>query len=122
MPVSRQTVNRKTGGKTGLSNEFSKIMKKANIDPDLVSGKGKKRFSLLSFHSLRHSFNSHLANEGVDQETWQIMTGHDTKAANDDYTHLDLPKLRAAVGHTLAQAGGIDPSIPGVNRRSPIIK
>ena len=44
------------------------------------------------------TWRNNLANAGVDQETRQIMTGHGTKAANDDYTHLELPKLRNAVG------------------------
>lgn len=95
--VCPSLANRKTGGKTGLSREFAGIMRAAGIDQCLVPGKGKKRFSKLSFHSLRHSFNSHLANAGVDQETRQIMIGQATKAANDDYTHLDLPKLTAAI-------------------------
>jgi integrase len=89
--------NRKTGGKTGLSKDFAAIMRKAGVDQGLIAGQGTRRFSTLSFHSLRHSFNSHLANLGVDQETRQVMTGHATKAANTDYTHLDLPKMRHAV-------------------------
>ncbi len=96
--VCPSLANRKTGGKTGLSREFAGIMRAAGIDQCIVPGQGKRRFSKLSFHSLRHSFNSHLANAGVDQETRQVMTGHGTKAANDDYTHLELPKLRNAVG------------------------
>jgi integrase len=96
--VCPSLANRKTGGKTGLSREFAGIMKAAGIDQEIIPGKGKRRFSRLSFHSLRHSFNSHLANLGVDQETRRIMTGHHTVAANDDYTHLELPKLRGAVG------------------------
>ena len=96
--VCPSLANRKTGGKTGLSREFAGIMHEAGIDQGLVAGKGKRRFSTLSFHSLRHSFNSHLANLGVDQETRRIMTGHGTVSANDDYTHLELPKLRGAVG------------------------
>ena len=95
--VCPSLANRKTGGKTGLSREFTAIMREAEIDQGLVPGKGKRRFSKLSFHSLRHSFNSHLANLGVDQETRQVMTGHGTVAANDDYTHLELPKLRGAI-------------------------
>ena len=95
--VCPSLANRKTGGKTGLSREFAGIMRTAGVDQKFVPGKGKRRFSKLSFHSLRHSFNSHLANAGVDQETRQVMTGQATKAANDDYTHLELPKLRNAV-------------------------
>jgi integrase len=96
--VCPSLANRKSGGKTGLSKEFAAIMKQAGVDQGLIAGKGKRRFSTLSFHSLRHSFNSHLANLGVDQETRRVMTGHSTKAANTDYTHLELPKLRGAVG------------------------
>jgi integrase len=95
--VCPSLANRKTGGKTGLSREFAGIMREAGIDQGMTAGKGKRRFSKLSFHSLRHSFNSHLANLGVDQETRKVMTGQ-TSAANDDYTHLELPKLRGAVG------------------------
>jgi integrase len=96
--VCPSLAGRKTGGKTGLSREFAAIMKEAGIDQSLGAGKGlNRRFSKLSFHSLRHSFNSHLANLGVDKETRRIMTGHAGDAI-DDYTHLELPKLRGAVG------------------------
>ena len=95
--VCPSLANRKTGGKTGLSREFAGIMREAGIDQGLAAGKGKRRFSKLSFHSLRHSFSSHLANLGVDQETRKVMTGHTTSAI-EDYTHLELPKLRGAVG------------------------
>lgn len=90
--------NRRTGGKTGLSRDFSAIMVAAGIDCQMVPGKGRRRFSKLSFHALRHSFNSHLANLNVDQETRQVMTGQATVKANKVYTHLDLPKLRGAIG------------------------
>jgi integrase len=95
--VCPSLANRKTRGKTGLIREFAGIMHAAGIDQCIVPGQGKRRFSKLSFHSLRHGFYSHIANAGVDQETRQVMTGHGTKAANDDYTHLELPKLRGAV-------------------------
>ena len=88
---------RKTGGKSGLSREFADIMAKAGVNPGLRQGKGKRRFSALSFHSLRHSFNSALANKGVDQETRMALTGQVTTTSNTDYTHLDLPKLQNAV-------------------------
>lgn len=85
------------GGKTGLSRSFKEIMIKAGIDPQEVQGKGKRKFCKLSFHSLRHSFNSLLANQGVDQETRMKLVGQKSKAINKDYTHLDLPKLESAM-------------------------
>ena len=47
-----------------------------------------------SFHSLRHSFNSFLANSGVSQETRKKYTGHSTDAANKVYTHEDVEAIR----------------------------
>jgi site-specific recombinase XerD len=72
-------------------------MAEARIDARSGPGKGIRRFAKLSFHSLRHSFNSALANHGVDQETRMKLTGHSSVAVNGDYTHLELPKLKAAV-------------------------
>ena len=87
----------KAGGKTGLSATFHSIMLKAGIDPQTVEGQGKRKFNRLSFHSLRHAFNSLLANHGVDQETRMALIGQVTKAVNADYTHLDLAKLQGAL-------------------------
>ena len=86
-----------SGGKTGLSQSFRKIMAKAGIDPQEEQGQGTRMFSKLSFHSLRHSFNSLLANHGVDQETRMKLVGQKSKAINKDYTHLDLNKLSDAM-------------------------
>ena len=86
-----------SGGKTGLSRGFKEIMVKAGIDPQEVQGQGTKMFSKLSFHSLRHSFNSLLANQGVDQETRMKLVGQKSKAINTDYTHLDMRKLEVAM-------------------------
>jgi integrase len=86
-----------TCGKNGLSNQFKRIMVKAGIDGQLGPASGIRRFSKLSFHSLRHSFNSALANSGVSQETRMLLTGHSSVAVNGTYTHLDLQALRRAV-------------------------
>ena len=47
-----------------------------------------------SFHSLRHSFNSFLANSGVSQDTRKKYTGHSTNSANNRYTHEDVEAIR----------------------------
>jgi integrase len=85
------------GGKSGLSEKFKRVMTNAGIDSGSSKGQGIKQFSKLSFHSLRHTFNSALANAGVDQEIRMAFTGHSTKAINSDYTHLDMPKLKSAI-------------------------
>ena len=86
-----------SSGKNGLSECFKRLMARTGIDSKSAKGQGTKNFSKLSFHSLRHSFNSTLANMGIDQETRMALTGHSSKAINNDYTHLELPKLKSAI-------------------------
>jgi integrase len=86
-----------TGGKHGLSGRFAAIMKKAGVEGKRTSASGGRTLSSLSFHSLRHSFNSALANAGVSQELRQTLTGHTSVEVNKIYTHLELGPLRAAV-------------------------
>jgi len=88
---------RLTSGKGGLSALFMRLMAAAGIVPEKIAGVGVRQFSRLSFHSLRHSFNSALANAGVDQETRMRLSGHNSIAVNGDYSHFDVPKLREAV-------------------------
>ncbi len=87
-----------TGGKTGLSGQFAKIMVKAGIVGTITrhteQGRANKR---LSFHSLRHSFNSAMANAGVSQEIRQKLTGHASADMNTLYTHHEIEPLRAAI-------------------------
>jgi len=51
----------------------------------------------LTFHSLRHSFNSALANAGIAQEVRQKLTGHESPEMNKRYTHHELEPLRIAI-------------------------
>lgn len=95
--LSPSLSNRKSCGVGGLSGVFGALMAKAGIDPEIIKGNGIKNFSQLSFHSLRHTFNSLLANNGVDQETRKKLIGHKTDAVNTGYTHLDIEKLKGAM-------------------------
>ena len=62
-----------------------------------VPGKGTRNFTKRTFHSLRHSFNSVLANAGVAEEVRMKLTGHSSKAMNMRYTHLEVRTLKIAV-------------------------
>lgn len=93
---------RSVSGRSGLSMEFiTKIMPKAGVKPDVsdreVSGKGRQ-FNRLSFHSLRHTFNSELANRGVAQELRMKLAGHASEKVNDKYSHFESKTLTDAVG------------------------
>ena len=74
-------------------------MHTAGIDQQQVKGKGEQGriFSELSFHSLRHTFTSTLANAGIPVEVRLKLTGHSDAATHQKYTHLELQPLQAAI-------------------------
>jgi integrase len=94
-----------TGGKHGLSGRFAAIMEKAGIEGKRTQASGGRTLSSLSFHSLRHSFNSAMANAGISQEVRQKLTGHTSAETNKVYTHHELEALRAAVA-VIPRVGG----------------
>jgi len=87
----------KTGGRHGLSEGFKRIMRKAGLDLQTVQGAGVRKISRRTFHALRHSFTSALANAGVSPELRMKLTGHQSEAVHRGYTHHELDTLRAAV-------------------------
>ena len=87
----------RTSGRRGLSETFKKIMRTAGVDSQTVKGKGSQMFSKRSFHALRHSFTSALANENVSQEIRMKLTGHTTEGEHKKYTHHEMENLRAAI-------------------------
>jgi integrase len=98
-PVFPRLAGKSGAGKSGLSMQFKRIMERAKIKGRLLreaNGAGRSQSSL-SFHSLRHSFNSAMANAGVSSEVRQKLTGHSTAQMNAQYTHHEMDELRAAV-------------------------
>jgi len=87
------------GGCNGLSARFQKIMARAGIAQEFeereTQGKGR-RVHLLTFHSLRHTMNSRMANAEVNRELRMKFLGHTTDV-HDRYTHHELSALRSAI-------------------------
>jgi integrase len=99
--VFPQLAGKSGTGRSGLSMQFRRIMEKAGIRGRILregskGGAGRAQSSL-SFHSLRHTFNSALANACVSQELRQKLTGHKSVSMNDRYTHLQIDALRSEV-------------------------
>ena len=83
-----------------LSNWFRDIMERAKIENREVrkrTSKNGRSVSALSFHCLRHSFTSALANAGVSEERRMALTGHTTRDIHAKYTHHELKALKDAV-------------------------
>ena len=84
-----------------LSKYFKKIMQRAGIVQRVIRERkaesGGRCVNALTFHSLRHTFNSILANAGIPEETRMALTGHTTREMNQRYTHRELAIYREAV-------------------------
>jgi integrase len=84
-----------------LSREFKLLMTQARIEQRVIRKRNEdgsgRNVHALSFHSLRHSFSSLLANAGIAEETRMALTGHTTREVHQHYTHRDLVLLRDAV-------------------------
>lgn len=95
--IMPEMANVRTGGRDGLSQKFKRIMHRAGLDAGAIKKAGVRQLSRRSFHALRHSFTSALANAGVAPEVRMKLTGHKTESNHRADTHHELEPLRAAV-------------------------
>ena len=83
-----------------LSKGFALVMKRAGMVSAVATarrgGKGRT-VNAHTFHSLRHSFNSQMANAGIAQEVRMKLTGHTSTEMNEIYTHAEEAQLRRAI-------------------------
>ena len=89
-----------TGGRRGLSARLKEIMETAKVERNVtrrMEEGAARETSARSFHSLRHSFTSMLANAQVSEEIRQKMTGHTESTTHKIYTHFEMETLRSGV-------------------------
>jgi integrase len=87
-------------GRNGLSAKFRAIMEEAKVDRHLTrrTADGAARDTASrSFHSLRHTFTSMLANADVPEEVRMRMTGHTETTTHQIYTSLEIETLRSGL-------------------------
>lgn len=90
---------RQAGGKKGVSTAFGEQMDKLGISKVVTTfnAQGQAQPALKSFHSLRHSFVSAMANANVSQELRKKLAGHSSDEMNDIYTSIEVDTLRGAI-------------------------
>jgi integrase len=97
-PVFPELAGKLVAGGGGLSVQFREIVEKAGITGHVVTRHGKGRATnSQTFHALRHSFVSALANAGVVADIRQKLAGHASSKAHVGYTHHEIETLRGAI-------------------------
>lgn len=100
-PVFPSLARVSIAGNNGLSTRFVRLMESAGVSRGLmrehVEGTAGRSAHSRSFHSLRHTCNSSLFNNGVSQETRMKLVGHANAQTNAVYTHAEVEALRRAV-------------------------
>jgi integrase len=98
-PLCPTLAQRKISGRGGLSLQFHTILAKAGIQQETIAAGGKAghEFNRYTFHSLRHSFVSSLANAGIAPDVRQLLSGHSDDKSHAVYTHTKLETLRKAI-------------------------
>jgi integrase len=104
-PVFPNLAGQAVAGGGGLSVQFRNIVEEAGVTGKLISRTGKGRsMNSKTFHGLRHSFISQLANADVSPEIRQKLAGHASAKVHGLYTHHEIETLRAAVAKLPAMA------------------
>lgn len=96
-PICPELSKHYEGGSGILARQFAAIMEAAGIGRNTMDNTTGKIFHKLSFHSLRHTYVSLLANAGIAPDVRQQLSGHSDSKSHAIYTHTQLATLTKAV-------------------------
>ena len=90
----------------GLGRKFAEASSTVAVGPAQIAelaaaandaGKKPRTLARRSFHCIRHSYNTELANADVPQEIRRKLVGHADDKTNDLYTHPEIRVFRNAI-------------------------
>ena len=85
----------------GIQKDYEYLLSKAGIQTS-IEREGMRAVPLKTFHSLRHTFVSRLAEKGVSPLVIQSMSGHTSIAMTERYSHIGLEAKRKALAGSTA--------------------
>jgi integrase len=95
-PLFPKWCNKTPAGRKGLSMKFNELVAKAGIDSLPLKKQGYRKFQAKTFHSLRHTFVTLMAENNVSQELRRELAGHDSDV-HRIYTHHSTETYRKAI-------------------------
>ncbi|MEO8613876.1 MAG: tyrosine-type recombinase/integrase [Luteolibacter sp.] len=99
-PLFPSLIETRVGGNQGLSAQFTAIMDAAGVDRLMTrerTKEGQRAQHARSFHALRHSLTSALANADVSEEIRRRIVGHESADVHKGYTHHERETLARAI-------------------------
>lgn len=91
-PVFKSLAGRAAGTTSTL---FSRLMAKAGVPKEIELPGGDK--ATRSFHSLRHSYVSWMANSDVPEDVRKTLSAHKSSDVHALYSHIDVETMRSAI-------------------------
>jgi integrase len=80
-----------------ITDKVKELIKSIGLETNQERESGKRKASVRGFHSLRHTFVSMCASEGIPQSVVQSLVGTTTKAVMEIYTHTSPEQKKDAI-------------------------
>ncbi|MBQ6472774.1 MAG: tyrosine-type recombinase/integrase [Victivallales bacterium] len=101
--------NGKVRGADLLDKDVLRVIKWIGVEPSVKVEGRAKAITVYGFHSLRHSFASHAAENGVPRAVLQAILGDNADIIDHYYTHIGEEALQDAVQAISGRIGVVTP-------------